>query len=900
MQRATETFIGTARDEVVEYAELGGLTRSEGPWNGAPITTPEQVRVALDCVTQLSGHTLPRAANTLTAIVGETGLAEPQTVSNWPDLLRLLDGVADILKSFTPEVFEQDLSPLIAATASRGWRKQHAVTLGWGERRRLRKQARIYWHAGTPTTADLHTKLVAVQMVVVQWREACRDGRGPRLPADLPAVHGAFEQLTNNLAALTSHLNQPVDLETLSMVQLSRLVDDLIADQATLHRLPRRHHLETRLHGAGLGSFLDECRRLRINADHVAELLDRAWLQSILDEISFTDPTYGAFQGSTMTRTVTAFQQADTRHIRTTSARVQRACSETLFRVLDAYPDQTTLLRAEAGKKTRHRSMRELLAGAPDVLMALKPCWAMSPLVVSQVLPLQQLFDVVIFDEASQIPPADAIPAIVRGKRIAVAGDERQLPPTNFFGAASTDDDQPETDSDTVALTSGYESVLDALTAIVPFRGLAWHYRSQDERLIAFSNAHIYDRSLTTFPGSHTEGVLQHVQVPFIADPVATEESTAAEVDTVVALVLQHAQDRPDESLGVITMGLKHADRIEAALRAKLGGRPELNEFFLESRDERFFVKNLERVQGDERDAIILSIGYGKSADGRMVYRFGPLNNDGGERRLNVAVSRAKRRMTLVSSFGSTDLDPNRLHARGAQLLREYLAFMESGGKDLGSSTPVPPALNPFEIDVRDRLTRAGIPLTAQYGVGGYRIDFAAQHPEQRGRMVLAIEADGASYHSSHTARDRDRLRQEHLERLGWRFHRIWSTDWFRDPDTEVAKALTAYQIAVKDSDSHQRPRHTPEPAPPESEPMPDPFLSASRTGIKPAIYPGVPITEYTQSDLVALIKWIKSDGLLRTEDALVRTAMEELGYRRKGGRITVALENAIRSARDG
>ena len=285
--------------------------------------------------------------------------------------------------------------------------------------------------------------------------------------------------------------------------------------------------------------------------------------------------------------------------------------------------------------------MRDLIAQAPDVLLTLKPCWAMSPLVVSQVLPMRQLFDVVIFDEASQIPPADAVPSIARGKRIAVAGDERQLPPTSFF-ATSIADASDEPDTEVLALTSGYESVLDVLSAITPFRSLAWHYRSQDERLIALSNTHIYDSSLTTFPGSHTDGVLRHVEVPFSPIGATSEESATAEVDRVVQLILDHAEHRPDESLGVITMGIKHADRIDAALRAQLTERRDLDDFFREDRDERFFVKNLERVQGDERDAIILSIGYGKAPDGHMRYNFGPLNKDGGERRLNVAVSRAR------------------------------------------------------------------------------------------------------------------------------------------------------------------------------------------------------------------------------------------------------------------
>jgi very-short-patch-repair endonuclease len=252
-------------------------------------------------------------------------------------------------------------------------------------------------------------------------------------------------------------------------------------------------------------------------------------------------------------------------------------------------------------------------------------------------------------------------------------------------------------------------------------------------------------------------------------------------------------------------MGIKHKDRIEERLRQRLRDDPELAgelaEFFNEDREEAFFVKNLERVQGDERDAIILSIGYGKDARGVLPYRFGPLLTEGGERRLNVAVTRAKNRVTLVSSFSSRDMDPDRSTAEGVKLLRQYLQYVESEGANLGDHVLDKPALNPFEVDVRDTLLRHGLKLTAQYGTSGYWIDFAVQHPAQPGRYVLAIECDGATYHSSRSARDRDRLRQEQLERQGWRFHRIWSTAWFHDKNTCADKAITAYHDALRDAD---------------------------------------------------------------------------------------------------
>src|SRR5215471_18100271 len=434
---------------------------------------------------------------------------------------------------------------------------------------------------------------------------------------------------------------------------------------------------------------------------------------------------------------------------------------------------------------------------------------------VSQVLPAARLFDVVSFDEASQIVPADAIPSVIRAHQVVVAGDDHQLPPTSFFRQFS-DVDPEDDDEETVSFGAGFESVLDALRPLLPTAPLNWHYRSRDERLVAFSNERIYGGALTTFPGVLRDDCLRHVVVKQDGRP-GQDTSVAAEVDKVVELVLDHARARPQESLGVIALGVRHAERIDLALRSALESvEPDVEAFFAEDAAEPFFVKNLERVQGDERDAIILSIGYGKHPDGRMRYQWGPLLRDGGERRLNVAATRARRRLTLVSSFSSHDIDPGRVTKAGARLLADYLEYASSGGTAVDASGG--DELNPFEADVRDRLAEFGITVVPQYGVGGYRIDFAAAHPQNPDRMVLAIEADGASYRQSDSVRNRDRLRSEHLQRLGWSFHRLWSTNWFYDGKAEVTKLRDAYDRAVAAADE-AAPAAPPAPAPPAPDP---------------------------------------------------------------------------------
>jgi very-short-patch-repair endonuclease len=467
------------------------------------------------------------------------------------------------------------------------------------------------------------------------------------------------------------------------------------------------------------------------------------------------------------------------------------------------------------------------------------------------------------------VVPADAIGSMIRAHQVVVAGDDRQLPPTSFFHQIDPgdpgDDDDP--DEGLVSLRAGFESVLDALRPLLPTCPLTWHYRSRDERLVAFSNERIYGGALTTFPGVARDDVLRHVVVGEGGD------ETADEVTEVVRLILEHARTRPAESLGVIALGVKHAERIDTALRDALTAATaapassagllasavarELESFFAEDVPEPFFVKNLERVQGDERDAIIISVGYGKHPDGRMRYQWGPLLRDGGERRLNVAATRARRRLTVVSSFSSHDVDPSRLSAPGARLLAEYLEYARAGGVPVAAAGYSGEGGQPqgsvgghgadvaFQADVAARLSELGITVVPQYGVGGYRVDFAASHPDDASRMILAIEADGAGYRDSGSVRDRDRLRKEHLERLGWRVHRLWSTAWFTDPEGELAKLRKAFDSAVRAA-----------PPPPEPEPEPKAEAQAPPTtrpdGPEPPSRPSSspePSTERGQQD---------------------------------------------------
>lgn len=468
-----------------------------------------------------------------------------------------------------------------------------------------------------------------------------------------------------------------------------------------------------------------------------------------------------------------------------------------------------TLLR-EGEKKRKRKEIRQLFAETGDLVLALKPCFLMSPLSVSTFLSPEIKFDVVIFDEASQIFPQDAVGAIYRGKQLIVVGDSKQMPPSNFFNVEMSDANEEE---ESIA---DYESILDLCSTSFAQRRLAWHYRSRYEPLISFSNANFYHNGLVTFPSSKTNKKRIGVDFEFVNGVFdRVSKTNRIEAERIVDLVFEHINTYPERSLGVVAFSISQQNLIERLIYRRRKQHPEHEEFFVSSRPEPFFVKNLETVQGDERDTIIFSVAYAKDADGRLLYNFGPLNREGGERRLNVAVTRAKINIQLVASIHHFDIDTNRTKSLGAKLLRDYLGYAENGTIGLTSdpgevSNAFEMSQTDFENEVAEFLREHHFEVDTNVGSSADKVDLAIKNPNSSD-YILAIECDGQTYRSSKTARDRDRLRQEVLERMGWTFYRLWSTDWFRDKETEKQRLLKAAISAAKGLPTQPK-----EPEPPE------------------------------------------------------------------------------------
>lgn len=524
------------------------------------------------------------------------------------------------------------------------------------------------------------------------------------------------------------------------------------------------------------------------------------WAHAVIED----DPVLRDFNRTYQDRAVQIFSEKDQLQFDIAKARVRESLSVRRPSLDCLSPGSPiSILLRESQKKRNLMPVRILIREIPDLVQLLKPCFLMSPLSVSTYLDPQAIqFDTVIFDEASQIFPQDALGAIYRSKQVIVVGDTRQMPPSNFFTASVVLEEgfSEETYEETAA---DYESILDICATRFPQNRLKWHYRSQTEDLIAFSNAHYYDGSLITFPSAHA--ARKDFGVEFFHLPEGrfdrSTKTNQVEAEFIADLVFTHFHDHPERSLGVVAFSLSQQEIIESLIEARREKDSSMEVFFAEDRKEPFFVKNLETVQGDERDTILFSIAYGKDAAGKFYHNFGPLNQAGGERRLNVAVTRAKMNVKVVSSIRALDIDLGKTQSVGVRFLKEYLEYAESGSSALVRfcTSPKGEMETGFDNQVMQALNQAGYEVDDEFGCSEFRIDLAVRKPGSKDHF-LAVECDGIAYSDTKNARDRDRLRREVLEKMGWKYYRIWSTDWFKNTQVEIERLLAFAAAALKDS----------------------------------------------------------------------------------------------------
>lgn len=531
------------------------------------------------------------------------------------------------------------------------------------------------------------------------------------------------------------------------------------------------------------------------------------WLNRQLDEI----PAIRNFRRRIHEQRSERFAKLDAKQYEIARKRIRK-------RIISTYPNlsraaragsELGILRREMEKKSRIMPLRKFFRSIPTLLLTLKPCLMMSPLSVAYFLDAEAYrFDMVIFDEASQIFPQDAIGAIFRAKQVVIAGDTKQLPPTKFFTASTSNSGEGYDDDEDYGV-EGYDSILEETANILPNRTLLWHYRSKHEHLIAFSNQEIYKNELVTFPSSNESEPDTGVELVYVEDGYyepSPRNYNIFEARRIVELLREHTEKYPHRSLGIIAFSEKQQQAIALEIQRFREKHPEYEAFFAEDKEDELFVKNLENVQGDERDTIIFSVGYARTkeqiAKGKpMSMRFGPLGVSGGERRLNVAITRAKINVKLVSSILPSDIDLSRTESDGIRMLRSYIEFAISGEAKLAAAHKnVRP--DDFADSIAQFVGDCGFEVRRYIGCSDYKIDIAVKHPSDSVEEFIAgIECDGYSYVSARTARDRDRLRSTVLTNMGWNLYRVWSAEWYKNPEVERKKLLDFLQNAVKACD---------------------------------------------------------------------------------------------------
>ena len=714
------------------------------------------------------------------------GLCRKSLQKNVVATIEMIDAVIDSQKHYKRY---QELSSLGASLFGAQWKKEDS---DWQV---LEKHTEwvvlLYRDVGNGVVPESILNFLSGSPKVDKLKEGVKI-----VEASLQKHEQSMEQVTSLLQLklsdeVKSHWNLTLKQQYVVLDDWRKHIDDLL-------HMVRFNQLANELTARGLEFVIAVSNDWAHGKGTLLRLLDYSWYNGLVEKAYVESPSIKIFDRAQHTQIVKEFSRLDRLLFQHNQARLAALHWKSIPQLSGGGGGELQIISREINKKRRQMPIRKLISLAGRAVQAIKPVFMMSPMSIATYVPSGSLqFDLVVFDEASQVKPVDAFGAIMRGSQTIVVGDSKQLPPTSFFDSIADSDDEGNFEN-----IGDMESILSLFLAKgAPERMLRWHYRSRHDSLIAVSNNEFYNNQLVVFPSPGLNPIARGLRLHHLADTAYDRGKTRTNPDEAKAVaraVLEHAKSYPDLTLGVVAFSTAQRDAIELQLellrRADLSCEP----FFCTNLREPFFVKNLENVQGDERDVIFISIGYGKTAEGYMTMSFGPLNRDGGERRLNVLISRSRLAMDVFSNFKADDIDLNRTMARGAVALKNFLAYAESGIIQQPYSSGKEPD-SPFEEEVIKSLIQNGIDVEPQVGTAGFFIDIAVKDQENPGRYILGIECDGATYHSSRSARDRDRLRQEVLEGLGWRLHRIWSTEWYRNQVHELERALAAIQKAKQD-----------------------------------------------------------------------------------------------------
>jgi hypothetical protein len=623
------------------------------------------------------------------------------------------------------------------------------------------------------------------------------------LSKSLSKAKAAFAKATQLIAQMLNH--DPLSfaggsLEATPLDELAGMFNAMAVSSDRYTNWAKLGRLRKKIEAHGLGELTDRIRADALDVVDAITELRFARAEALWNVALGRHPVLRELSATKRHEIVSSFVSLERSQLKDN---VEGILAKHLSQVPQGAQGEMGVVRGEIGKKSRHLAIRRLFEKAGTAIQRIKPVLLMSPVSVAQFLPPGSLsFDLLVIDEASQVRPEDALGAIARAKQIVVVGDQKQLPPSSFFDRLVADEPEDKEVEEGEDPLSGAAKVgeMESILTLCEARGLSsrmlkWHYRSRDPSLIEVSNREFYENGLILPPSPLQEDPaygLSFTRVTGVYDKGGKRDNRI-EGEAIVARIAKHAREYPTLSLGVVTFSFAQRNLVTELLELARRSDPKLDAFLREGQAEDVFVKNIENVQGDERDVILISVCYGPTIPGGKLasMSFGPVNGEGGERRLNVLFTRARVRCEVFASFDPGDIDPTRARGEGPRILKRFLDFAKSGRTE-GVSLTGESADSPFEEDVTEVVRSLGFLADPQVGSSGFKIDLGVRHPDRPGTYILAIECDGASYHSALWARERDRLRQDVLEHLGWHFHRVWSTDWFYNRSAEIQRLKAA------------------------------------------------------------------------------------------------------------
>ncbi len=803
--------------------------RRKDPWAAARITDETARARAAELTHDFAHGRLDDDRAALDELLTSCGLAPAQVPGDWAVGITLLEGVRDTLRVLHPEVFGVGLVPFLGATGDADYRRDNDLRQSWWARMRLRRRTRDFVRDGAAID-DLHAALSRAHSQTVTWRRLSGGSSTPRVPAGLEAARSRWDALDADLTWLAQRLtptDEGGDLHGTQVPDLRGRLARLAGRGDRLDVLPRVVPLLDEIGAMGLGPLADDLATRRVAGEFVAAEMEFVWWRSVLDEVARADEVIGGHDAAALRRDVGDYATLD--------AACQRAGVDvTLSRhargiqaALTAHRDQLRLVHSEASRGGGYLPVDRLVQAAGDLVLAARPVWLLSPLVVASALPPEPLFDVVVVQDAGRLDPAHVVSAFARARQVLLVGDSRQQLPRPFTTSV------PRPGQDRPAASG--PSLLDVLRPALTARELRHHYRSYDERLVDFAGEHFYDGRVQALPGAGAAGT-QAVRL-VVVDPGddgagafgpdadrALPDLRDIEAEKVVDLVVQHAVMRPTESLAVAALSGAHAERLAARLRARLDAEhdPDVVDFFAQGRTEPVIVVPLEDLQTHSRDALVLGVGV-EPMSVTHPEPLGALSRDGGERALAAALLVARRRLTVVSAVTPEELEGT-LRSRGATLLRELLEHAARQGlpqlreraetrvdfrADAPAATGAPPAADsaleqapsrpesdPVLAEFAVRLRQEGLVVRERYGEGPEPIDLVVEDPHHVGHAVVAVESDGPRYAAAADTRERELVRPGRLRALGWEYVAVCSADIFADPARDVARVLDAVRAA--------------------------------------------------------------------------------------------------------